>query len=645
MCGIAGIVALSPSVQIDRSMLERMGHALRHRGPDGDGYHIDHGVGLAHRRLSIVDLDHGAQPMCNEDGTIWISYNGEIYNHEEHRPRLEQQGHRFRSRSDTEIILHLYEEHGDDCVDYLNGMFAFAIWDAPRRRLLLARDRMGIKPLCYARVGDAFVFASEAKALFASGVLQPALDPRSIDNFFAFTYPLQPRTMFHGVQQVLPAQQVVVENGTLATRRYWTLGFESPETPRPEGEYAEELQAILELSVKRRLMSDVPLGAYLSGGIDSTLVVSLMKKLGYPDLQTFSIGFDDHTRDETALFERSARELGVVNHRLTANASSAEAYPDVLWHLEMPFRQPISIPLFHLSRLVRDHDVKVVLTGNGSDELFGGYEAYVTDELRRQVGLLPSKALRRAAYAAMLRESGRSLDGLLDHLCETHFTSPEWLTERYGCVPPWYYYWRLLEPYRPAIYGPAMRDMLSAVDTEAELLAMDRSPMAGLPPLNASLWLESQMRLPNWILVIDDRSSMAHGVEARVPFLDHELVEFVARLPVDLKLKGFTEKYILRQASKGLVPDHVVKRRKYAFNTPVEGWFLGDQRPSFVDEALSESAIREIGIFDPAAVTRARATLAAATATSFEQTRLESLVFGVLGVQLLASRFNARVAH
>jgi asparagine synthase (glutamine-hydrolysing) len=644
MCGIAGIIAFSPTVRIEKVMLERMADAIRHRGPDGDGFYLDQGVGLVHRRLSIVDLDRGSQPMSNEDGTIWISYNGEVYNHEEHRPRLEQAGHRFKSRSDTEIILHLYEEHGDACVQYLNGMFAFAIWDAPRRRLLLARDRMGIKPLYYARVKDVLIFGSEAKALFASGLLKPELDPCSIDNFFAFTYPLQPRSMFSGVQQVLPAQEVVAENGTVTAKRYWTLGFETPRRPRPVAEYAEELRAILELSVKRQLMSDVPLGAYLSGGIDSNFVVALMKKLGYPDLHTFSIGFDDPTRDETAIFEKSAREFGIVNHRMQVDSSVAEAYPEVLWHLEMPFRHPISVPYYHLSRFVRDHGVKVVLTGEGSDELFGGYEAYVADKLRRWVSLLPGNPLRRAAYTALFRKLGRPLDGM-DHLCKTHFTSPAYLTNRYGCVPPWYYHWRMLDPYRPDIYSPAMRDALRGVDPEAELVGMDKSPMEGLSPLNASLWLESQMRLPNWILVIDDRCSMAHGVEARVPFLDHEVVEFVARLPVDLKLKGFTEKYILREAGKGLVPDHVIRRRKAAFNTPVGAWFLGDQRPSFVDDVLSEASIREIGIFDPAGVTRARGMLASAAHKSFEQMRLEYLVFGILGVQLLASRFGARAAH
>lgn len=644
MCGIAGIIAFSPTVQIEKVMLERMADAIRHRGPDGDGFYLDQGVGLAHRRLSIVDLDRGAQPMSNEDGTIWISYNGEIYNHEEHRPRLEQAGHRFKSRSDTETILHLYEEHGDACVQYLNGMFAFAIWDAPRRRLLLARDRMGIKPLYYARVKDALIFGSEAKALFASGLLKPELDPCSIDNFFAFTYPLQPRTMFSGVQQVLPAQEVVVENGVVTAKRYWTLGFETPRTPRPVAEYAEELRAILELSVKRQLMSDVPLGAYLSGGIDSNFVVALMKKLGYPDLHTFSIGFDDPTRDETAIFEKSAREFGIINHRMQVDSSVAEAYPDVLWHLEMPFRHPISVPYYHLSGFVRDHGVKVVLTGEGSDELFGGYEAYVADKLRRWVSLLPANSLRRAAYTAIFRKLGKPLDGM-DHLCKTHFTSPAYLTDRYGCVPPWYYHWRMLDTYRPNIYSPATREALCGIDPEAELINLDKSPMKGLSPLNASLWLESQMRLPNWILVIDDRCSMAHGVEARVPFLDHEVVEFVARLPVDLKLKGFTEKFILREAGKGLVPEHVVRRRKAAFNTPVGVWFLGDKRPSFVDEVLSEASIREIGIFDPAGVAKARSMLAAAGDKTFEQMRLEYLVFGILGVQLLASRFGACAAQ
>src|ERR1039457_4372743 len=595
MCGIAGILAFSPAVGIDKETLGRMGNVIRHRGPDGDGVYIGDGIGFVHRRLSIVDLDHGAQPMSNEDGTIWITFNGEIYNHEDHRPRLEQAGHHFKSRSDTEVILHLYEEHGDSCVDFLNGMFAFAIWDAPRRKLLLARYRMGIKPLYYARANDALIFASEAKALFASGLMKPELDPCSIDNFFVFTYPLQPRTMFSGVRQVLPAQEIVVENGEIIEKRYWTLHFEIPQKPGPVEEYAEGLRSILELSVKRQLMSDVPVGAYLSGGIDSNFVVALMKKLGYPDLHTFSIGFDDSTRDETLIFEKSAREFDIVNHRMQVDPTFAEAYPQVVWHLEMPFRHPISVPYYHLSQFVRDHGVKVVLTGEGSDELFGGYEAYVADKLRRWVSMLPFDPLRRAAYRAVYLKLGRPLDGL-DHLCKTHFTSPELLHSRYGCVPPWYYHWRMLDPYRPGIYSRGMRDFLQCADTERDLIDMDKSPMRGLHPLNASLWLETQMRLPNWILVIDDRCSMAHGVEARVPFLDHEVVEYAAKIPVDFKLKGFTEKHILREAGKNLVPEHVVKRRKSAFNTPVGSWYLGDKRPEFVDDMLSEEAIRRVGV-------------------------------------------------
>ena len=640
MCGIAGIVALRPTLRIEKATLEHMASAIVHRGPDGEGFYLGEGVGLAHRRLSIIDIERGIQPMSNEDETVWISFNGEIYNHADYHARLEAAGHRFKTRSDTEIILHLYEEHGDACINFLNGMFAFAIWDAPRRRLLLARDRMGIKPLYYTTTDDALVFGSEAKAVFASGLVKPELDPLSVDNFFSFTYPLQPCSMFRGVRQVLPAEQIVVEGGEVATRRYWTLRFEDSPRTRPVAEYAEELRAMLETSVKRQLMSDVPLGAYLSGGIDSTFVVALMKKLHYPDLQTFSVGFDDPGHDESPAFQETARSFGIINHRMLAESSFAEAYPRVVWHLEMPFRHPISIPYFHLSKFVRDHGVKVVLTGEGADELFGSYEAYLADKLRRVLALLGWKPLRRLAYQAVYRLRGRPLDGL-DHLCESHFTSPQSLCERYGCVPPWYYHWRMLDPFRPGIYAPTMRDALAAVDVEGGLIAMDKSPMQGQHPHNASLWLESQMRLPNWILAIDDRCSMAHGVEARVPYLDHEVVEYVARLPVSLKLKGFTEKYILREAGKGLVPDRVVHRRKAAFSTPVGSWFFGPRRPAFVDDMLSEASLREIGIFDAPAVAGARSALEASAAGSFTRMRLEYLVFGILGVQVLAYTFGS----
>ena len=615
-------------------MLERMVQAIDHRGPDGKGFYLDESVGLGHCRLSIVDIDHGEQPMSNEEGTIWISYNGEIYNHMDHRGRLETLGHRFKTCCDTEIILHLYEEYGDSCVHFLNGIFAFAIWDVPRQRLLLARDRMGVKPLYYARVEGGLLFGSEAKALFASGLVKPSLDVRSVDNFFSFTYPLQPRSMFQGVYKVLPAEEVVIEHGRVSTHRYWTLRFDEPMHSQPTSDYAEELLSLLRASVKRQLMSDVSVGAYLSGGIDSTLIVALMKNLGHSAVETFSVGFDDQRYDESSIFKSTAELLGVKNHCMQAKASFAASYPRVLWHLEMPFRHPVAIPYFHLSRFVRERGVKVVLTGEGSDELFGSYNVFVENKLCRAIMPFNWMPGIKILFNFLWRLRGQPIDGLDDFL-EANFGSSKALQERYGCLPPWYYHWKMLDPLLPQIYAPMIREELASVEVEEELVAMDKTSMQGLHPHNASIWLESQMRLPNWILLINDHCSMAHGIEARVPYLDNELVEFVARLPVSLKLHWFNTKYILRQASNKLVPDKIVKRRKFAFQTPIWSWFFSDRPPSFVDEVLSENSIRQAGIFDPRGVTEARRLLAAAVPGTYERMRLEYLLFGIVGIQTL----------
>jgi len=634
MCGIAGVFSFKPTFRIEKTMLERMVSAIEHRGPDGKGFYMDNRVGLGHCRLSIVDVDHGKQPMSNEDGTVWIVCNGEIYNHIDHREPLESKGHRFKTRCDIEVILHLYEEYRDDCVNFLNGMFAFAIWDEAQQRLLLARDRMGIKPLYYVRTERALLFGSEAKALFASGLVRPLLDARSIDNFFSFTYPLQPRSMFQEVKQVLPAEEVVIEQGKISSRRYWMLHFEEPSRTRPIREYAEELLALLKKSVKRQLMSDVPLGAYLSGGIDSTVVVALMKNLNNSPPETFSVGYNDPTFDESETFQATARSLGVVNHTMIAESSIADSYPRVIWHLEMPFRIPVSIPYYHLSRFVCERGVKVVLTGEGSDEMFGAYDTFVANKFCRIVATFHSMWLTRLAYNITCRMRGHQSDNL-KYLLKAHLESSELLCNRYGTVPPWYFHWRMLDSFRQRMFSSTMREELENVDVEEELLEMDKSPINGLHPHNASIWLETQTRLPNWILLIGDRCSMAHGVEARVPYFDNELVEYVARLPVSLKLRGFTTKFILRSAAKKLIPDEIVKRHKFAFRTPIGPWFFNDHPPDFVDEMLCENSIRQTGIFDPRGVKKARMRLVASAPGTYERVRLEYLVFGVLGIQTL----------
>src|SRR6266446_2611954 len=580
MCGIVGILALDPREHVDPERLRRMRDALRHRGPDGEGLHLDGPVGLGHRRLAIVDVEGGHQPMANEDGTAWITFNGEIYNHASLRPGLVARGHVYRTRSDTETILHLYEEEGDRCVERLSGMFAFAVWDGGKRRLLLARDRLGIKPLYYALTRRELLFASEIKAILAAGV-RAELDETVVPEYLANRFVAGERTFFRGVRQLLPGRTLTWSAGEgLRGRRYWTLPERALDRVASSEDPAEDLRGRLQESVRSHLMSDVPLGIFLSGGIDSSGLLALMAPQVREPVRTFAVGFAEREADELAYARLAARASKAVHREVVVSPGDFfRELPRLVWHEDEPIAFPSSVPLYFVSRLARDH-VKVVLTGEGADELFLGYNRYrvtawnerlgrlygravparVRDEVNRLVGGLPGAARRYASRSFLaLDPVPRSL------FCENFAVFSDSHRQRV-----------LGEPAFPGPRDP-YRETLRCYE-ESGGGVLDRMSRADLQTYLVRL------------LMKQDRMSMAASIESRVPFLDQTLVEHVAALPERYKLRGWTTKAVLRKALEGLVPRQILHRKKMGFPVPLASWLRGPMRSAVEEFVVSPRA-------------------------------------------------------
>jgi len=592
MCGICGMYPFASGEPAGAAVLGRMLASIQHRGPDDEGTHLDADVGLGSRRLSIIDLAGGRQPIYSEDGNIAVVFNGEIYNYRELRSRLQRRGHTLATNSDTEVIVHLYEDAGDDCVRELRGMFAFALWDARRKRLLLARDRLGIKPLYYARRGGQLVFGSEIKALLQ----HPAVDARpnleSLGHFLSLKYVPAPQTMFQGVEALPPGALLVCDANGPRVRPYWQLSFSGPANGhRSEASYAEELASLLRESVERHLVSDVPFGAFLSGGIDSSAIVALMSEFLNAPVKTFSVGFDGEGAavSELPYARVVARHYATEHHEILLRGEDLAAQAEkIVWHLDQPIADPAALANYMVAELARRH-VKMVLTGEGGDELFAGYARHAGDKLAPLFGRVP-RPVKAAALAVTSRLPGLHRPKLaLYALCQPTETS------------------RLVNWF--PLFNPEMKTALLTDEariglngSSAEHVFADRLARTdAADPLSRMLFLDTTLWLPDDLLARGDKTSMAASIEARVPLLDHKLVEFAAALPPHLKVRRLARKYLLKQVSRAWLPSQIIRRKKQGFPIPLSAWFRHEARP-FVRDVLSPAAVRRRGLFNPHAI-------------------------------------------
>lgn len=637
MCGIAGLQTASGETP-DPELIRRMVQALHHRGPDGSGLHVEPGVGLGHARLSIIDLAGGAQPIHNEDQTIWITYNGEVFNYLELRRFLESRGHRFYTSTDTEVIVHLYEELGDEFVTQLNGQFAFALWDRARRRLLLVRDRAGILPLYYARTRAGIAFASEVKALLASGLVAAALDPDGLDELMTFWAPLAPRTVFRGVEQVAPGHMLVLESGRTTTRPYWRWSFPAAGEHRRGdiGDLQTELCAILGDATQIRLRADVPVGAYLSGGLDSSALVALLKERAPQTLQTFSIGFDDVGLDESSHQRTVVEHLGTThNHVQCSHGDIARAFPRTILHSESPVLRTAPAPMQLLSRLVRRSEVKVVLTGEGADEVLGGYDLFKEAKVRQFWARQPHSAWRPAL-----------LKRLYPYLDLTTAQSAAYLKEFFGVglrepedaffshLPRW-----TTTAQCKLFWSDDFRAQVSESATE-RLRAVLPEEMSRWHAFNRAEYLEARTLLPSYLLSSQgDRMLMASSVEGRFPFLDHRLIEFANALHPTYKMHVLREKHLLKQAMRARLPPSIVSRHKQPYRAPDAAAFLSPGAPEYVADLMSAERLRQYGYFDPERIARLVAKLSRARTPAAR----DNMAFvGALSTQLWHAQFVER---
>ena len=637
MCGIAGTLNLREAPPPDETTLRRMLAAVRHRGPDEFGIYLDGEAGLGSARLSIIDLSGGQQPIANEDETLWIVLNGEIFNYIELRPELEARGHRFRTRSDTEVLLHLFEEYGPAGLEKLNGQFAVAIWDNRRRTLFLARDRLGIRPLFYTQSGGRLIFGSEIKAILAEGSVPAAVDPLGMAQIFTYWSAQSPRTAFEGIHELPPGHFLLIRDGEIHLERYWHLEF-PPDDPgtafaRPE-DYLEPFRDLLVDAVKIRLRADVPVGAYLSGGLDSSITAAIIRNYTGSKLDTFSIAFEDEQFDESGYQMQMARFLGTEHQVVRATyADIREAFPAVIWHAETPLTRAGPAPLFLLSRLVRENRYKVVMTGEGADEFLAGYNIFKEAKIRRFWARQPDSDLRP-----------RLLKRLYPYISDLNSGSGAYLRAffRNGLqetADPFYSHrirWRNTSRIR-RFFSPALQQAASRAEAAASPPVIPPEEFEDWHPLSRAQYLEAVTFLSQYLLSSQgDRMAMANSVEGRYPFLDHRVVAFCNRLPPHLKLNGLTEKYMLKQLGREWLPAEIWQRPKTPYRAPIRRSFIGGDGQTYVQEMLSPEKIADFGLFEPGAVTQLLRK--AARAPRFSETD-DMALLGILSAQLWYQQF------
>jgi len=587
MCGIYGLLQLD-GARAERDALRPMAALTIHRGPDDEGVHCDGPLAFGMRRLSIIDVGGGHQPLTNEDGTLWLIANGEIYNYRELRAQLEADGHRFRTSSDCETILHLYEAHGDDCVEHLNGMFAFALWDAPKQRLLVARDRLGIKPLYVHEDGRRLLFASEAKALLAAPGMSAALDPAALGPYLALGYVPAPLSMFRGIRKLPPASLLVAERGRVSERVYWRVP-ERIDHSRRAADWIEETRSRLARATQMQMVSDVPIGAFLSGGIDSSAVVAFMSQVSTQPVKTYAIGFGgggaEAFYNELPYARRVAERFGTDHHEIVVKPDVVSLLPRLLWHMDEPLADTACITTYLVSEFAR-RDVTVILSGVGGDELYGGYRRYLGSHYQGYFAKLPP-TLRRLAVAlsrklpsdrhSAVTNAARLAKGFLA-------SAGQPLPERYRSY---------VEVFPEDDARALLRE---ARDRHDDVLAHAFAGADNGDELNRMLRVDARTQLPDDLLLLTDKMTMAVSLECRVPFLDHTLVEHAARMPQGVKIRGGHLKHALKAALRDVLPPDILERKKRGFGTPMGAWLKRDLKPMRA-AMLGAQAVNARGLF------------------------------------------------
>jgi asparagine synthase (glutamine-hydrolysing) len=599
MCGIAGIYSIDEPRPIDGAALADMNRVITHRGPDSDGFYEEPGrVGLAMRRLSIIDLEGGRQPIANEDESVWIVFNGEVYNFQELTRELEGRGHRFKTRTDTEAIVHAYEEWGTACVERLRGMFCFAIWDRREQRLMLARDRVGIKQLYYTLRDGQLLFGSELKCLLQHPAVERQVEPAAVNHFLTYLYVPAPLTIFQNIHELPAAHVLVAERGDLRLEKYWELDYRVDRALEPEAA-AAGLRAQLDDAVRMRLISDVPLGGFLSGGIDSGSIVALMAAHSTAAVETFSIGYEDGGEyfDERVFAKQVSEQYGTDHHEFVVRPDLVELVPKLVRAFDQPFADSSAIPNWYLSEMTRRH-VTVALSGLGGDEVVAGYERYRGALLAERLGWLP-KGLVRGLLTPLVERLPESASG-------NHWFGRAKRFMRTLNLDFDDRYLELISAFgasgRHGLLSPEMRERIDLEEPRDHFRSFAEL-VRDVDPLNRALFMDLKLYLPGDLLTLTDRISMAHSLEVRVPFLDHQLLEYAATIPPELKLKGMERKHILKLAVADLLPPELLNRKKMGFSVPLTVWFRHELRP-FVEEVLSERAVREVGVFHYPAVRR-----------------------------------------
>jgi asparagine synthase (glutamine-hydrolysing) len=594
MCGIAGFTQFKQGAPLRMDDLHAMVQTLQHRGPDDEGYYLKKLTGLGMRRLSIIDLPGGGQPISNERGNVWVVFNGEIYNHQELRTQLTKCGHFFKTQSDTEVIVHAYEEYGDAFLNHLRGMFALAIWDEVFQKLLLAKDHLGVKPLYYTTADGSLLFASEIKALLQNKAVlrQRQIDPKQIVTLLTLQYVPAPDTLFKNIRKLLPGHYLICQSGKILTKQYWEIpDFISSPTPIQEAEAVEQLQYKLFSSVKEQMLADVPVGALLSGGIDSSMIVAAMTHQFHRSVRTYTVGFEGENEFNEVHYARKISKFFKTQHQelILQPSMLPELLPRLTKYLDDLIVDPASIPTFLVSLLARQ-EVKVLLSGEGADELFGGYRRYALDSLSHPVQKIPLSILN-LAHRLLRHQSRFRSQQALEALQKSDWNKRHLAWVRLCPLD-------LLE----TIIGNTLKYELDQEFNPFTVWA-DKSQTVVQDTLHQSLFLDLKTWLPDDLLAKVDRMSMAASLEARVPYLDHRLVEFVFKLPANLKIRNFNQKYILKQAARKYLPASIIQRSKMGFGVPLAAWFRNELKPLLLD-TLNEDTLKRRGWFDPEASQR-----------------------------------------